>query len=152
MSNKKVQELINTYKQRKYQKRFSSIGDFKEYIDSEWLDASTRDYRITYAFPATLDMGAILEEIKKFYIYSLDILRSRTDLILNSCNNEDPLDDILLNELLAIEEAVLYLNDTKGLLFKSTQYHEANTSPLRLLERSYKYQKDDHDFFRKINK
>ena len=66
MSNKEVQKLINTYKQRNHQKRFSSIGDFKEYINFEWLDASTSDYRITYAFPVTLDMGAILEEIKSF--------------------------------------------------------------------------------------
>lgn len=149
MSNKEVQKLINTYKQRNHQKRFSSIGDFKEYINFEWLDASTSDYRITYAFPVTLDMGAILEEIKKFYIYSLDIIRNKTNLILGNCKNEDPLDDILLNELLTLEQAVLYLNDSKGLLFKSKQYHEADASPLRLLERSYEYQKHSHDFFQR---
>lgn len=152
MSNKEVQKLIDNYKQRKHQKRFFSIGDFKEYIDYEWLDASTIDYRITHAFPVPLDVGAILEEIKKFYIYSLDILRNKINLILNGCNNEDPLDDNLLKELLNIEQAVLYLNDSKGLLFKSEQYHENNTSPLRLLERNYEYQKHDHDFFREINK
>lgn len=152
MSNKEVQELINNYKQRKHQKRFSSIGNFKEYIDFEWLDASTSDYRITHAVPVPLDVGAILEEIKKFYIDSLDTLRYKTNLILNGCNNEDPLDASLLNELLNIEQAVLYLNDSKGLLFKSKQYHEADASPLRLLERNYEYQKHDHDFFRKINK
>lgn len=152
MSNKEVQKLIDTYKQRKHQKRFSSIGDFKEYIYFEWLDASTSDYKITHAFPVPLDVGAILEEIKEFYIYSLEILRNKTNLILSSCKNEDPLDDNLLNELLNIEQAVLYLNDSKGLLFKSKQYYKADTSPLRLLERNYEYQKHDHDFFRKINK
>ena len=151
MISKEVQKLINTYKQRKYQKRFSNIGDFKEYIDDEWLDASTSDYRITHAFPVHLDMGAILEEIKKFYIYSLDIIRNKTNLILVNCKNEDPLDDILLNDLLNIEQAVLYLNDSKGLLFKSEQYHKADTSPLRLLEKNYNYQKHSHDFFIKIN-
>ena len=152
MSNKEVQKLINNYKQRKHQKRFLSIGDFKEYIDYEWLDASTSDYRITYAFPVTLDMGAILEEIKEFYIDSLETLKYKTNLILNNCNNEDPLDDSLSNELLNIEQAVLYLNDSKGLLFKSKQYHKADTSPLRLLERSYEYQKHSLDFFKEINK
>ena len=151
MINKEAQKLINTYKQRKHQKRFLSIGNFKKYIDDEWLDASTSDYRITYAFSVPLDMGAILEEIKEFYIYSLEILRNKTNLILGNCRNEDPLDDSLLNELLNIEQAVLYLNDSKGLLFESKQYHKSDTSPLRLLERNYEYQKHDHDFFRKIN-
>ena len=152
MTNKEVQKLINTYKQRKHQKRFLSIGDFKEYIDFEWLDASNSDYSITHAFPVPLDVGAILEEIKDFYIYSLEVLRNKVNLILSSCKNEDPLDDSLLNELLNIEEAVLYLNDSKGLLFKSKQYHKSDTSPLRLLERSYEYEKHNHDFFREINK
>ena len=152
MINKEVQKLIDSYKQRKHQKRFLSIGDFKKYIDDECLDASTSYYRITHAFPVPLDVGAILEEIKEFYIYNLDILRYKTNLSLSKCKKEDPLDDSLLNDLLTLEQAVLYLNDSKGLLFKSEQYHKADTSPLRLLEKNYNYQKHDHDFFREINK
>ena len=147
MSNKEVQKLINNYKQRKHQKRFLSIGYFKEYIDYELLDASTSDYKITLAYPVTIDTGAILEEIKEFYIYSLEVLRNKVNLILSSCKNEDPLDDSLLNKLLNIEQAVLYLNDSKGLLFGSKQHYKDSTSPLRLLEKSYEYEKHTHDFY-----
>ena len=73
-------------------------------------------------------------------------------MILENSEKDDPLDSYLLNKLLVIEEAVLYLNDNSDLLFKSNKHYVINTSVLDLLRLSYNSQNKTHKFFRKINK
>ena len=151
MDKNQVQDLIKNYKQRKNQERFSSIGEFKEYIDDEWLDASTSDYNIKMAFPSEFNISPTLEKIRIFYKDQLKWLIDKTTLILENSEKDDPLDSYLLNKLLVIEESVLYLNDNSDLLFKSDKHYVINTSVLDLLRLSYNSQNKTHKFFKRIN-